>query len=66
MTTKWNDLKHKVSPARRVELAQEAHAELEQMVAEITPENRYPEVSTSAEIGKEVIEWQKEHPKVRP
>ena len=31
MATKWNDLKHKVSPARRVELAQEAHAELERI-----------------------------------
>jgi antitoxin MazE len=30
---------------------------LAQMVAQITPENRYAEVSLGAEIGKEVIEW---------
>jgi hypothetical protein len=30
---------------------------LAQMVAQITPENRYREVSPGAEIGKEVIEW---------
>jgi antitoxin MazE len=30
---------------------------LAQMVALITPENRYAEVSLGAEIGKEVIEW---------
>jgi antitoxin MazE len=30
---------------------------LKQLVSQITPENRYPEVSTGAETGKEVIEW---------
>lgn len=30
---------------------------LRQLVAQITPENRYGEVSTGAETGKEVIEW---------
>jgi antitoxin MazE len=30
---------------------------LAQMVAQITPENRYAEVSLGAEIGKEIIEW---------
>jgi antitoxin MazE len=30
---------------------------LAQVVAQITPENRYAEVSLGAEIGKEIIEW---------
>jgi antitoxin component of MazEF toxin-antitoxin module len=30
---------------------------LAQLVSQITPENRYSEISTGAEVGKEVIEW---------
>ena len=30
---------------------------LAQLVSQITPENRYDELSTGAEIGKEVVEW---------
>ncbi len=30
---------------------------LAQLVAQITPENRYEQISTGREIGKEVIEW---------
>jgi antitoxin MazE len=30
---------------------------LAQLVSRITPENRYTEVSTGAEVGKEVVEW---------
>lgn len=30
---------------------------LRQLVAQITPENRYGEISTGAETGKEIIEW---------
>ncbi len=30
---------------------------LQQLVARITPENRYGEASTEAEIGRERIEW---------
>ena len=30
---------------------------LSQLVSQITPENRYDEVSTDREIGKEVVEW---------
>lgn len=30
---------------------------LAQLVAQITPENRYTEVSAGAEVGKEVVEW---------
>jgi antitoxin MazE len=27
------------------------------LVAQITPENRYAEVTTGAEVGKEAVEW---------
>ena len=27
------------------------------LVAQITPENRYAEVATGAEVGKEAVEW---------
>ena len=30
---------------------------LAQMVAQITPENRYAEVPVGAEIGREIVEW---------
>ena len=30
---------------------------LAQLVAQITPENRYAEVSPGQEIGREVVEW---------
>ena len=30
---------------------------LAQLVSQITPENRYSEISTGAEVGKEVIDW---------
>jgi hypothetical protein len=30
---------------------------LAQLVAKITPENRYDEVSAGKEVGKEVVEW---------
>ena len=30
---------------------------LTQLVAQITPENRYAEISTSPEVGKEKVEW---------
>jgi antitoxin MazE len=30
---------------------------LAQMVAQITPENRYAEVSAGTEIGMEIVEW---------
>ena len=39
------------------------HSELTQvpglscLVAQITPENRYDEVGTSFEVGKESVEW---------
>ena len=30
---------------------------LAQLVSRITPENRYDEISTGNEVGKEVVEW---------
>lgn len=30
---------------------------LAQLVSQITPENRYTEISAAGEIGKEVVEW---------
>lgn len=30
---------------------------LAQLVAQITPENRYGEISTGSEVGKEPVEW---------
>jgi len=30
---------------------------LAKLVSQMTPENRYPEVSTGGEVGKEVVEW---------
>jgi antitoxin MazE len=30
---------------------------LAQLVAQITPENRYSEISTGEEVGEEIIEW---------
>jgi antitoxin MazE len=30
---------------------------LSKLVAQITPENRYSEISTADEIGKEAVEW---------
>jgi antitoxin MazE len=30
---------------------------LAQLVSQITPENRYAEISTGGEIGREVVEW---------
>jgi antitoxin MazE len=30
---------------------------LAKLVSQITPENRYAEIATGAEVGKEVIEW---------
>ena len=30
---------------------------LAQMVSQITPENRYSEVSAGAEVGREIVEW---------
>jgi antitoxin MazE len=49
-----------------IEAASEGHVELRratriptlaQLISQITPENRYAEIATGAEVGKEVVEW---------
>jgi len=30
---------------------------LTQLISQITPEDRYAEISTTVEVGKEVVEW---------
>ena len=30
---------------------------LEELVAQITPENRHEEIQTGPEVGKEIVEW---------
>lgn len=49
-----------------IEAAADGHVELRrptkiptlaQLISQITPENRYAEISTGREVGKEVIEW---------
>jgi hypothetical protein len=30
---------------------------LAELVSQITPENRYPEIPTGPEVGKESVEW---------
>lgn len=49
-----------------IEAASDGHVELRraarvptlaQLVAKITPENRYAEIAITSEVGKEIIEW---------
>jgi antitoxin MazE len=41
-----------------VELRRQAKIpSLAQLIARITPENRYAEISAGAEVGKEIVEW---------
>jgi antitoxin MazE len=58
--------KLKEGDALEIEAAAEGHVELRratkiptlvQLVSQITPENRYAEVSTATEVGREVVEW---------
>jgi len=58
--------KLKEGDSLEIEAAAEGHVELRrpsrvptlaQLVAKITPENRYAEIATTAEVGKEVVEW---------
>ena len=42
----------------RIEFRRITHApSLSRLIAQITPENRYGEVSTKVEVGRETIEW---------
>jgi antitoxin MazE len=56
----------KEGDALEIETAAEGHLEirratkiptLAQLISKITPENQYGEISTGAEVGKEVVEW---------
>ena len=58
--------KLKEGDSLEIEAAADGHVELRratkiptlsQLVSRITPENRYSEISTGAEVGKEVVEW---------
>jgi len=60
------EAKLKEGDSLEIEAAADGHVELRratkiptlsQLVSRITPENRYSEVSTGAEVGKEVVEW---------
>ena len=56
----------KEGDAIEIDAAAEGHVELRraskvptlsQLVSQITPENRYAEISTGPEVGKESVEW---------
>jgi len=58
--------KLKEGDSLEIEAAAEGHVELRrpirtptlaQLISQITPENRYAEVTTGAEVGKETVEW---------
>jgi len=58
--------KLKEGDSLEVEASAEGHVELRratkvptltQLISQITPENRYAEISTTVEVGKEVVEW---------
>jgi len=60
------EAKLKEGDSLEIETAADGHVELRratkiptlsQLVSRITPENRYSEISTGAEVGKEVVEW---------
>jgi antitoxin MazE len=60
------DARLKEGDSLEIEAAADGHVELRrptktptlaQLISQITPENRYAEISTGREVGKEVIEW---------
>ena len=61
-----DEAKLKEGDSLEIEPSAEGHVELRratkiptlsQLVSQITPENRYAEISAGAEVGKEVVEW---------
>lgn len=53
-----DSLEIEVAGEGRVELRRATRVPtLTRLVAQITPENRYQEVSSGREVGKEVVEW---------
>lgn len=60
------DAKLKEGDSLEIEAAADGHLELRrstkiptlsQLVSQITPENRYSEITTGSEVGKEAVEW---------
>ena len=60
------DARLKEGDSLEIEAAADGHVELRrptkiptlaQFISQITPENRYAEISTGREAGKEVVEW---------
>ena len=60
------DARLKEGDSLEIEAAADGHIELRrptkiptlaQLISQITPENRYAEISTGREVGKEVVEW---------
>jgi len=52
-----DSLEVEAAAAGVVELRRPVTPTLAQLVSQITPDNRYSEISIGAEFGKEVIEW---------
>ncbi|HXY07956.1 MAG TPA: AbrB/MazE/SpoVT family DNA-binding domain-containing protein [Terriglobales bacterium] len=61
-----NDARLKEGDSLEIEAAADGRVEmrrltkiptLAQLISQITPENRYAEISTGREVGKEVVEW---------
>jgi antitoxin MazE len=60
------DARLKEGDSLEIEAAADGHVELRrptkiptlaQLISQITSENRYAEISTGREVGKEVVEW---------
>lgn len=60
------DARLKEGDSLEIEASADGHVELRrltkiptlaQLIARITPENRYAEISAGREVGKEVVEW---------
>jgi len=53
-----DSLEVEASAEGRIELRRSTRVPtLAQLVAQITPDNRYEEISMASEVGKEAIEW---------
>jgi antitoxin MazE len=58
MLKEGDSLEIEASAEGRVELRRATKIPtLVQLVSQITPENRYSEIPTGGEVGKEVVEW---------
>jgi antitoxin MazE len=61
-----DDAKLKAGDSLEIEVAADGEVQLHRvakipslakLVSQITPENRYGEIQTGAEVGKEIVEW---------